>query len=310
MIDDVAEVLATEDEIAARVAELAARIEADYAGRDLLLVGVLNGAATVTVDLARALHRHVEITWMGITSYGAGQGGSGAVRLRKDIDVDVRGRDVLIVDGVIDTGLTAAWLMTNLRARGPASLEFFGLFRKPGARMDVRYVGFDVPAGWSSATASTTRAATATFGAAPGWPRTSTSPRQHRPWSAAHSRSAARSPSNRTRSGSVAPHHASRVPTPHAQRAQPTAASTDGPSRTPQPAASCHSRTMPSSAVSRVGAGPAGWRGSRPRSGRRAAATSGPTRRRRVRRTSRPALPSGPRRPAPSRPRPAPPRRR
>jgi hypoxanthine phosphoribosyltransferase len=147
VIDDVAEVLATEDEIAARVAELAARIEADYARRDLLLVGVLNGAATVTVDLARALHRHVEITWMGITSYGAGQGGSGAVRLRKDIDVDVSGRDVLIVDGVIDTGLTAAWLMTNLRARDPASLEFFGLFRKPGARMDVRYVGFDVPTG-------------------------------------------------------------------------------------------------------------------------------------------------------------------
>ncbi|GIF75780.1 phosphoribosyltransferase [Asanoa siamensis] len=109
---------------------------------------MLNGAATVTVDLARALHRHVEITWMGITSYGAGQGGSGAVRLRKDIDVDVSGRDVLIVDGVIDTGLTAAWLMTNLRGRGPASIEFCGLFRKPGARgIDIRYVGFDVPDG-------------------------------------------------------------------------------------------------------------------------------------------------------------------
>ncbi|GAA1854833.1 hypoxanthine phosphoribosyltransferase [Asanoa iriomotensis] len=150
VIDDVAEVLATEDEIAARVGELAAKIEADYAGRDLLLVGVLNGAATVTVDLARALHRHVEITWMGISSYGAGQGGSGAVRLRKDIDVEVAGREVLIVDGVIDTGLTAAWLMTNLRARGPASLEFCGLFRKPSAQtipIDIRYVGFDVPTG-------------------------------------------------------------------------------------------------------------------------------------------------------------------
>ncbi|MEV4622867.1 phosphoribosyltransferase family protein [Asanoa sp. NPDC049573] len=150
VVDDVAEVLATEDEIAARVGALAAEIERDYAGRDLLLVGVLNGAATVTVDLARALHRHVEITWMGITSYGAGQGGSGAVRLRKDIDVDVAGRDVLVVDGVLDTGLTAAWLMTNLRARGPASLEFCGLFRKPGAQalpVPIRYVGFDVPAG-------------------------------------------------------------------------------------------------------------------------------------------------------------------
>ena len=150
VVDDVAEVLATEDEIATRVAALAAEVERDYAGRDLLLVGVLNGAATVTVDLARALHRHVEITWMGITSYGAGQGGSGAVRLRKDIDVDVAGRDVLVVDGVLDTGLTAAWLMTNLRARGPASLEFCGLFRKPGAHtlpIPIRYVGFDVPAG-------------------------------------------------------------------------------------------------------------------------------------------------------------------
>jgi hypoxanthine phosphoribosyltransferase len=150
VVDDVAEVLATEEQIATRVAELATEIERDYAGRDLLLVGVLNGAATVTVDLARALHRHVEITWMGITSYGAGQGGSGAVRLRKDIDVDIAGRDVLVVDGVLDTGLTAAWLMTNLRGRGPASLEFCGLFRKPDARnlpVEIRYVGFDVPDG-------------------------------------------------------------------------------------------------------------------------------------------------------------------
>ncbi len=202
VIDDVAEVLATEDEIAARVAELAARIEADYADRDLLLVGVLNGAATVTVDLARALHRHVEITWMGITSYGAGQGGSGAVRLRKDIDVDVRGRDVLIVDGVIDTGLTANWLMTNLRARGPASLSSSACSASPAPRWTSVMSGSTCRREWSSATASTTRAATATCAAAPDWPRTSTSPRQHRPWSAAHSRSAARSPSSRTRSGS------------------------------------------------------------------------------------------------------------
>lgn len=150
MVDDLAEILASEEEIHARVAELATSIERDYSGRDLLLVGVLNGAATVTVDLARALHRHVEITWMGITSYGAGQGASGAVRLRKDVDVDVAGRHVLIVDGVLDTGLTAAWLMTNLRARGPASVEFCGLFRKPGALslpVEIRYVGFDVPDG-------------------------------------------------------------------------------------------------------------------------------------------------------------------
>jgi hypoxanthine phosphoribosyltransferase len=147
---DLAEVVASEQDIARRVRELAAEVERDYADRDLLVVGVLNGAAVVTVDLTRALDRHVEISWMAITSYGSGVGASGAVRLRKDLDVEVAGRDVLIVDGVLDTGLTAAWLMGNLRTRGAASVAFCGMFRKPSARhlnVEVRYVGFDVPDG-------------------------------------------------------------------------------------------------------------------------------------------------------------------
>jgi hypoxanthine phosphoribosyltransferase len=147
---DLAEVVASEQDIARRVRQLAGEIERDYGGRDLLVVGVLNGAAVVTVDLTRALDRHVEISWMAITSYGSGVGASGAVRLRKDLDVEVAGRDVLIVDGVLDTGLTAAWLMGNLRTRGAASVEFCGMFRKPSAHtlnVEVRYVGFDVPDG-------------------------------------------------------------------------------------------------------------------------------------------------------------------
>ncbi len=150
---DLDAVLWSEDEIVARLAELAAEIDRDYAGRDLLLVGVLGGAAVVTADLARAFDRHIEISWMGLSSYRAGPGTagtSGAVRLRKDLDVDIEGRHVLIVDGVINTGLTASWLLSNLRSRGPASVNFLTLFRKPttGRLPDgVRYVGFDAPEG-------------------------------------------------------------------------------------------------------------------------------------------------------------------
>ena len=156
--DDLEAVLWTEEQIVARLRELAAQIEADYRDddgndRDLLLVGVLGGAVVMTADLARALDRHVEISWMGLSSYRAGPGTigtSGAVRLRKDLDVDIAGRNVLIIDGVIDTGLTASWLLSNLRSRGPASVRFCALFRKPtiGKLPDeVRYIGFDAPEG-------------------------------------------------------------------------------------------------------------------------------------------------------------------
>ncbi|MBX6748867.1 MAG: hypoxanthine phosphoribosyltransferase [Micromonosporaceae bacterium] len=155
---DLAAVLWTEEQIVARLHELAAQIEADYRDEDgtdldLLLVGVLGGAAMMTADLARALNRHVEISWMGLSSYRAGPGTvgtSGMVRLRKDLDVDIAGRNVLVVDGVIDTGLTASWLLSNLRSRGPASVRFCALFRKPTIAElpdEVRYIGFDAPDG-------------------------------------------------------------------------------------------------------------------------------------------------------------------
>ena len=156
--DDLAEVLWTEEQIIARLGDLAAQIERDYrdedgTDRDLLLVGVLGGAAVMTSDLVRAFDRHVEVTWMGLSSYRAGPGTvgtSGSVRLRKDLDVDISGRNVLLVDGVINTGLTASWLMSNLRSRGPASVNFCTLFRKQTIAElppEVRYVGFDAPEG-------------------------------------------------------------------------------------------------------------------------------------------------------------------
>jgi hypoxanthine phosphoribosyltransferase len=155
---DLEAVLWTEEQIVARLSELAGQIEADYrdedgADRDLLLVGVLGGAAVMTADLVRAFDRHVEVGWMGMSSYRAGPGtvgASGAVRLRKDLDIDITGRHVLILDGVIDTGLTASWLLSNLRSRGPASVRFCTLFRKPTTAAlpgEVRYIGFDAPEG-------------------------------------------------------------------------------------------------------------------------------------------------------------------
>ena len=147
---DLAEILFSEEQLLVRVRELAGEIERDFAGRDLVVVGVLGGAAMVTVDLARAFDRHVEIAWMAVRSYGSGVHSSGSVRLLKDIDVDITGRHVLIVDGVIDTGLTATWVTSNLRSRGAASLAFCTLFRKPKAprnRELAQYVGFDIPDG-------------------------------------------------------------------------------------------------------------------------------------------------------------------
>ena len=148
VISDLSEVLYTSDQIAARVAELAVRIDADYAGRDILLVGVLNGAIMVVSDLQRAMKSHVEMDWMAISSYGSGTQSSGAVRILKDLGVDIEGRHVLVVEDIIDTGLTLSYLISNLTSRKPASLEIMTMFRKPGAlRMEVpvKYVGFDIP---------------------------------------------------------------------------------------------------------------------------------------------------------------------
>ncbi|GIM85025.1 hypoxanthine phosphoribosyltransferase [Winogradskya consettensis] len=147
--DDLASVLLSEETILARVGELAREIGKDYAGRDLVLIGVLGGAATFTVDLARALETPVEIGWMAMRSYTTSKRSSGSVRLLKDLDLDIEGRDVIIVEAVVDTGLTASWLINNLTIRRPASLAVCALLRKPeGAAFDVpAYTGFDVPTG-------------------------------------------------------------------------------------------------------------------------------------------------------------------
>ncbi|QYJ03722.1 hypoxanthine phosphoribosyltransferase [Nocardioides panacisoli] len=145
--DDLVEVLFTEKQIHDRLGELAADIERDYDGKDLLIVGVLRGAVMVMADLARALGRHVEMDWMAVSSYGSGTKSSGVVRILKDLDTDISGRHVLIVDEVIDTGLTLSWLTSNLNSRNPASVEICTLLRKPEAQqmpVQARYVGWDI----------------------------------------------------------------------------------------------------------------------------------------------------------------------
>ncbi len=146
---DIAKILLTEEQIATRLGEMAADVDRDYQGRDLLLVGVLKGAVMVMADLSRALqHETVAMDWMAVSSYGSGTRSSGVVRILKDLDTDLEGRHVLIVEDIIDSGLTLSWLISNLKSRGPASLEVATMFRKPEAAqadVDVRYVGFDLP---------------------------------------------------------------------------------------------------------------------------------------------------------------------
>jgi hypoxanthine phosphoribosyltransferase len=145
---DLDQTLYAEQQITDRLREMAAQIEADYEGKELLLVGVLKGAVMVMADLARSLERHVEMDWMAVSSYGSGTKSSGVVRILKDLDTDLNGRHVLIVEDIIDTGLTLSWLITNLRSRGPASVEIATLLRKPDAQqmeVEVKYVGFDIP---------------------------------------------------------------------------------------------------------------------------------------------------------------------
>jgi hypoxanthine phosphoribosyltransferase len=148
MGDDLQKVLLTEEEILARIEEMAADIWRDYAGKDLLLVGVLKGAILVMADLMRALPGTVPMDWMAISSYGSGTKSSGVVRIIKDLDTDITGRHVLIVEDIIDSGLTLSWIRSNLQSRSPASVEICTLLRKPEVakvEIDVRYVGFDIP---------------------------------------------------------------------------------------------------------------------------------------------------------------------
>ncbi len=145
--DDLAATLYTEEQIADKIAELAARIDADYAGEKLLLVGVLKGAVMVMADLARAITLPIEMDWMAVSSYGSGTQSSGVVRILKDLDTDLTGRKVLIVEDIIDSGLTLSWLRANLSSRGADSVEICALLRKPAAakvHVDVRYAGFEI----------------------------------------------------------------------------------------------------------------------------------------------------------------------
>jgi len=145
---DLEQVLIGKEDIDVKLAELAAQIDKDYGGKDLLIVGVLKGAVMVMADLARVLSTPVTMDWMAVSSYGAGTKSSGVVRILKDLDTDIVGRHVLIVEDVIDSGLTLSWLLSNLSSRGPASLQVCTLLRKPEAAkvdIDVKYVGFDLP---------------------------------------------------------------------------------------------------------------------------------------------------------------------
>ncbi|HLY93604.1 MAG TPA: hypoxanthine phosphoribosyltransferase [Gaiellaceae bacterium] len=144
----VVDVLIEEDALQRRIAELGEEISADYAGRDLLLVGVLKGAVFFMADLMRNLTIPCEIDFMAISSYGEGTDSSGVVRILKDLDINIDGRDVLVVEDIIDSGLTLSYLMRNLEAREPASLEICALMTKPERReieVPVRYVGFEIP---------------------------------------------------------------------------------------------------------------------------------------------------------------------
>ena len=144
----VTEVLIDQDALQQRIQELGEEISTDYTGRDLLLIGVLKGAVFFMADLMRNLTIPCEIDFMAISSYGDSTDSSGVVRILKDLDINIEGRDVLIVEDIIDSGLTLSYLMRNLEARGPASLETCSLLTKPERReadVPVRYIGFEIP---------------------------------------------------------------------------------------------------------------------------------------------------------------------
>lgn len=148
--DDIDHVILTEERIAERISELGAAIRADYAGakRPLLLVAVLRGAALFVADLARAIEGRVELDFMAVSSYGSSTKSSGVVRILKDLDEDIEGRDVLVVEDILDTGLTLKYLLRNLASRKPNSLEVVTLLSKEGKQqvpIECKYIGFTVP---------------------------------------------------------------------------------------------------------------------------------------------------------------------
>ena len=145
---EIDQVLVTEDEIQDMLRKLGRDISNDYAGKDVLLVGVLKGAFIVMADLARYVHLPIEFDFMAVASYGAATRTSGVVRILKDLDHDIEGRHVLVVEDIVDSGLTLSYLLKNLRGRRPASLEVCALLQKAGLQrvpLDIRYKGFEIP---------------------------------------------------------------------------------------------------------------------------------------------------------------------
>src|SRR6476469_1647408 len=146
--ESIGEILVQPDELQHRIRELGAEISADYAGRDLLLIGVLKGAVFFLADLMRQIEVPCEVDFMAVSSYGSSTDSSGVVRILKDLDAPLEGRDVLIVEDIVDSGLTLQYLMRTLEARKPASLEVCALLTKPSRRtvdLPVRYTGFEIP---------------------------------------------------------------------------------------------------------------------------------------------------------------------
>ena len=148
--NELTNVVLTSEQIDTRIREIAAQIDVDYASaeRPVLMVGVLKGAVMVMADLARAVSIHVEFDFMAVSSYGSGTKSSGVVRIIKDLDIDLTGRDVLIVEDILDSGLTLSWLIKNLKSRNPKSVEVMTLLRKPDAikvEVPAKYIGFDIP---------------------------------------------------------------------------------------------------------------------------------------------------------------------
>jgi hypoxanthine phosphoribosyltransferase len=149
-VDDpaIGEVLVSAEDLQRRVGELAAEISRDYEGRDLVMIGVLKGAVLFLGDLMRHITVPCEIDFMAVSSYGSETDSSGVVRILKDLDSPIEGRDVLIVEDIIDSGLTLQYLLRNLRARNPGSVEVCALLTKPDRRrveLPIRYVGFEIP---------------------------------------------------------------------------------------------------------------------------------------------------------------------
>ena len=145
---EITQVLITKEQIETRIQELAKEIDAHYASKDVLLVGVLKGAVMFMADLSRAVQSRVQMDWMAVSSYGSGTKSSGVVRILKDLDRDITGRNILIVEDIVDSGLTLSWLRANLASRGAKTVEILTILRKPEAakvEVDVKYVGFDIP---------------------------------------------------------------------------------------------------------------------------------------------------------------------